>query len=1023
MQLRTLTLQAIGPFSGRHTIDFAELGAGGLFLLEGPTGAGKSTIIDAVVFALYGKVASDQASDDRLRSTSAGPDTESLVDLVFEVPSGVFRVRRTPQFERTKRRGEGTTTQHATVRVWRNLPADTPTDVTPDELDAYGEELTTRPDEAGDAIKRIVGLDRLQFVQTVVLPQGEFAAFLRARPEDRRVLLQRIFGTQVYDQIAARLVDLRKAAVARVEAARGALGEALSHAAGAARLSDEAAAALRAEVSAAAEAGGSPDEVAAAVAAAVGERTADLASASAAAAATAQLAGRRRARARAALDEATALAVLLDRRDGLRTQRVSLALRADEVAERRARLLRAREAAPLRTLLAARTAAQSALDAATKALEALLDAAPDGLVPAGAAADGTLPAYAGRVGREATATAASLGRLVTAEAGLPARKREVAAVAAAVESLRTELAEAEAWLAGRPAERARLDAGLAEARTHAARLAEHRAAAVSASALLAVHDELEQARTRLAADEAARQEAAASLARAVSCVDGLRAARARGLAGELAADLVPGAPCPVCGSLDHPAPARLALDHVSAADVEAAERGRSAAEAAERAAAQRADQVAGRVEALARQAGDQARGAVAARLADATAAVAACEAAAAREQGLVSQIEGFEEATRARTQSRGELAARLAGDERDLASARRALAEAVAEVAAGRDGHPSVAARERALLALSQSADELLAALLDRDGAARDLAVRAAELNDAVAAAGFGSSDEAGEALLDAGALAALEDVVSTFDAEVARVGAGLAEEAIAALSDDLVVDVPAATAAEARARAEAEAAAGAALVAQEAGAAAETSAATVVERARALAAASADAQPVTRLAGLAAGAAGGLTLGTFVLMRRFEDVVAAANRRLVVMSDGRYSLVRSDEKEDGGGRRTGLAMRVVDHLQGDALREPKTLSGGETFYVSLCLALGLADVVTAEAGGLDLGTLFVDEGFGSLDPEVLDQVLAELGRLRAGGRVVGVVSHVEALKQSIADRIEVRPRADGTSTLAVRAG
>jgi exonuclease SbcC len=113
--------------------------------------------------------------------------------------------------------------------------------------------------------------------------------------------------------------------------------------------------------------------------------------------------------------------------------------------------------------------------------------------------------------------------------------------------------------------------------------------------------------------------------------------------------------------------------------------------------------------------------------------------------------------------------------------------------------------------------------------------------------------------------------------------------------------------------------------------------------------------------------------------------------------------------------------MKVLDH-EIETERDPRTLSGGETFYVSLCLALGLADVVTAEAGGLDLGTLFIDEGFGALDAETLDVVLAELGRLRAGGRVVGVVSHVEALKQAIAERVEVRRRPDGASTLTVRA-
>jgi exonuclease SbcC len=199
-----------------------------------------------------------------------------------------------------------------------------------------------------------------------------------------------------------------------------------------------------------------------------------------------------------------------------------------------------------------------------------------------------------------------------------------------------------------------------------------------------------------------------------------------------------------------------------------------------------------------------------------------------------------------------------------------------------------------------------------------------------------------------------------------------------------------------------------------------------VQEAAAALAAAVERHAPVVRLAGLASGQGGdntrNLSLATYVLQRRFEDVVAAANTRLTTMSDGRYAIVASEQREDARTRTTGLAMQVADHWTG-ARRGPRTLSGGETFYVSLCLALGLADVVSAEAGGVELGTLFVDEGFGSLDPHVLDQVVTELGRLRAGGRTVGVVSHVETLKQVIADRVEVRPMPDGSSTLSVRAG
>ncbi|MDR2254334.1 MAG: hypothetical protein LBD97_10870 [Bifidobacteriaceae bacterium] len=138
-------------------------------------------------------------------------------------------------------------------------------------------------------------------------------------------------------------------------------------------------------------------------------------------------------------------------------------------------------------------------------------------------------------------------------------------------------------------------------------------------------------------------------------------------------------------------------------------------------------------------------------------------------------------------------------------------------------------------------------------------------------------------------------------------------------------------------------------------------------------------------------------------------------------MSAGRYRLEHSETKEAVRGRRTGLALRVRDNQTGEP-RDPRTLSGGETFYVSLALALGLADVVTAEAGGISLETLFVDEGFGSLDNEALDAVLTQLVRLRDGGRVVGIVSHVEALKQEIPERVEVRRLAGGGSTLRLRA-
>ena len=180
------------------------------------------------------------------------------------------------------------------------------------------------------------------------------------------------------------------------------------------------------------------------------------------------------------------------------------------------------------------------------------------------------------------------------------------------------------------------------------------------------------------------------------------------------------------------------------------------------------------------------------------------------------------------------------------------------------------------------------------------------------------------------------------------------------------------------------------------------------------------EAAPVVRMAELATAGDRNLrkvTLPTYVLLRRFEQVIDQANDRLESMTHGRYSLQRTDEKE-GRSRKLGLGLVVIDHLPVDTARETQTLSGGETFLASLAMALGLSDTVTAEAGGISLDSLFVDEGFGSLDPESLDMVMGQLEKLRAGGRNVGVVSHVTEMKQRIAERISVRKLPDGSSTL-----
>jgi DNA repair protein SbcC/Rad50 len=159
------------------------------------------------------------------------------------------------------------------------------------------------------------------------------------------------------------------------------------------------------------------------------------------------------------------------------------------------------------------------------------------------------------------------------------------------------------------------------------------------------------------------------------------------------------------------------------------------------------------------------------------------------------------------------------------------------------------------------------------------------------------------------------------------------------------------------------------------------------------------------------------MRLSAFVLAWRLTQVVEAANERLARMSDQRYALEHTGRR-GAGETRGGLSLVVRDAWSGEA-RDPATLSGGETFVVSLALALGLADVVTQEAGGADLDTLFVDEGFGALDADTLDDVMGTLDSLRDGGRVVGVVSHVPELRTRIPTRLAVTKDRRG-STIAL---
>lgn len=1071
MRLHRLTLQAIGPYAGEHTIDFVELGRAGLFLLEGPTGAGKSTIIDAIVFGLYGELAGTGASKDRLHSHHAQPGTEPFVELVFETGSGVYRVRRTPAYQRPKQRGAGFTPQQASATLVRLTD--------PDAL--AGETLSTRAQEIGPEISRIVGLTREQFVQTIVLPQGEFAKFLAAGGEERSELLRSLFGTEHYERVAKHLVEQRRQAQRDIEGAREALGRAIARFAGAAELDDarelvagrgadtpvgmDAAATADAEPgdpasfadpSAAEPEPDSDSDVATLTVplepdsedlvgdarriVAVLERHAD-ADASTAAEARVALEGARTEHA-----AAQTLLASIERRAELLTERELLSVDDEPVARLSERIAAAARADTVASALAGAATASAALEDAMASLAAMEEQTDEAIV---ALDDESVAAR-----RESlTVERASMAAVLVLEVADADRELALAALAEELAAVDERLAELAAEQTRRDARRAALSSAPERASRAATESAKAARFVERAAERRAVLDRVDAADERLAglADEVT--EAATAAKAAIDVETSLRLRRIEGMAGELAAGLRDGEPCSVCGSLSHPAPAVLDGDHPDADAVDAASVARADAEATMQSAQNVRDiaraerrRLVEQFVALADDPSDvAATGSPDASTAtagfDPVAARAAVDAAAAEAERQHAEAVVIAEEADAEVAEAGRLAdEHLAGvvavSERTatratlterLAAAQRVHEQARAEVAGVLDGRAASLAELDAMLEAELASLSLLAAARATvaDRRQRD-AERAVELEAALERAGFADRAAAEAAAMNGVERASAEARVADHLRHTTANAEALASPAIAGVAGTAAPDVEA----TARRLADAEAAAGTATAAAAVSARRATNAAAactaLAEAADENADAVREAAAVVRLADVvsATGSENStkVTLGTYVLLRRFEDVVAAANARLESMSGGRYELVRSDVKEGPSrSQRVGLSLTVHDHRT-DRRRDPKSLSGGETFYASLCLALGLADVVTGEAGGVELGTLFVDEGFGSLDPETLDTVMAELGRLSAGGRVVGVVSHVEEMKQRIGERIEVRRLDDGSSTLLVRA-
>jgi exonuclease SbcC len=995
MRLHRLTMTAIGPFADQVDIDFSAVGASGLFLLEGPNGSGKSTVIDAISFALYGKSAQESAHADRMRSHFATPGTEPVVDLVFETQSGLFRVRRTPSFERPKKSGSGTTTANPTAKLWRLG--------TPDDLSS-GDLLTTRIDEVAREVERAIGLTHGQFVQTVILPQGEFAKFLRATTDERRTLLQRLFGTEQLAWVQKQLVEGRQAALQRRTKVANTIRDAVQGFIGAAGVDDE----LAAEFNVGADL---PNVTELAIL--THKVTAELSASALDSAEHMTTAAVLRANAHAEVQRAEGLLIRRNRRAELLTRQGRLAEQHHEHESLRTELAAAERAAAIHGAVDAAQSAQAYLLTAERLVQSTRRLLPEHLhaadEPALRRAAGDLRTLSGElaedVRREQTMGPrhSEHTRLIT----------EIARTSAAMSELRDELDAIPSRSAQLTTDRERVTklSGQVEVLTESRARASARS--VAAMSAMAAAGHLEQQVDNVTGALAVLQQQEADLGR-------LRSARIASIAGELGLELGQGEPCPVCGSADHPAPACPGDDHVTERDVRIAEstvlRLRQDADDHGQLLAQSRAELA----ALRAEAGQLSPAEAQADLDRATSTLDAAIAANDQLEEITAELSSV-------TQRTSSLTAHLSEAVRehsliiDRAATIRASVEADAVlVRVARGHHASVVGRIEALRADAIAVDATAGALAGAVSAAATRQRQHEALAIAIAGAGFGDVEAWQLSRRSERQLTQLRNRSRAINDELAGVSAGLAAPDLA---DPALDDEPADLAS---------------LSATLRGAEALEQQATAVHgslRDRHIAATRyadlligaankgdrvlSETAPAIRLGNLVAASTSDnrlrMELTTYILVRRFAEVLKAANTQLRRVSGGRYELEHSAAKS--GNRSSGLGMQVTDLRTGRS-RDPGTLSGGETFYVSLSLALGLADVVRAESGGIDLGTLFIDEGFGALDPEVLDEVLAVLDTLRKAGRMVGVISHMPDVKVRISDRIEVRRNPDGSSRL-----
>ena len=914
-----LTMSAFGPYAGRTVVDFDKLGQSGLYLITGDTGAGKTTIFDAITFALFGEASGENRDPSMMRSKYAAPETPTEVELVFAYGGKRYAVRRNPEYQRPKTRGTGTTVQPQSA-----------------ELRYPDGRIVTKRSEVDEAVRAILGVDRNQFSQIAMIAQGDFLKLLLADTRDRQAIFREIFQTGYFMELQEQMRSAYGSLRNEYEQTNASLFQYLDG------VTADEDSALFADITR------------------IKDRTLPFSDSFGIVRALIELdeqALSQAAQAEAALEaQLGSVNAALGRADARERAEEALQAAAEECEAACAELTERDEA---RQKAKAEEPRIEGLKTQIHALEA------------------QLPDYDAREEKQAL---------------LGDKQREQAAAAQKQERATADLAAVTARLADLKAERADLESAGQQRERLLAEKQEGEGKLSDLNKLKARWNERAETERAWAAAQQTYRQAQAAAEGAQATYEQMNRAFLDEQAGILAATLQEDAPCPVCGSRHHPSPARLSAAAPSEKDVERAARDAERAKKAAASASKAAGELHGRWETQDREARrlthellgeedpDRTMAALARqdrelrqRLRDIAAAVAAEERNLERRTALDTQIPQAEEAQ--------------AGLVRTIQGAEVALATLVAQIE-----ETGSAVRELSAKLLYGSKAEALQARDRLSGEQR-------RLESAVAAT---------ESQYQACAqrLSGAQGKVQSLQEQLSQ-GEPVDKAALCRQQSDLT--------AQRKTLADRQKALHARLSGN------RGALGHMTEKAAELKALE---TRLTSLKALSNTVNGNLTgkekimLETYVQMTYFDRIISRANTRLMVMSGGQYELKRRMEAENRTSK-SGLELDVIDHYNGTE-RSVKTLSGGESFKASLSLALGLSDEIQSTAGGIRLDTMFVDEGFGSLDEESLRQAMKALSALTESNRLVGIISHVAELKDRIDRQIVVKKDKSGGSRVEI---